>query len=123
MSDTPLPAEPLTFEQKLAKSTQLKTVTYDPTKQVLSVIFQGSPGWVYDYAGVKPSDWAAFQKADSLGSHHHYAIKGKFPFTKRLAPIAQPIDPPGDAVAREAAAKAAKTTGANTAGQGPADGE
>ena len=100
------PVAPKTFEEKLANSTQLKHVSYDEAKQELHVIFSSSPGWLYVYSNFTPADWAKFQAADSLGSHHHYAVKGKFAFDKRLAPIAQPVDSPGDAVAREAAAKA-----------------
>lgn len=40
-------------------------------------------GGTYDYAGVTPEQYHAFVNAESVGSHFHNHIRGKFEVAKR----------------------------------------
>lgn len=61
--------------RKPVKSSNLKSVGYDPTSKTLEVEFQG--GAVHQYAGVPPEKHAALMKAKSVGSHFHKHIRDR----------------------------------------------
>jgi hypothetical protein len=59
---------------------------YDAATKVLEIAFAsrklGEPDKIYHYADFKAEDWAAFQAAESKGSHFLKVIKPKFSCTK-----------------------------------------
>lgn len=77
-------AQPLTFEEKIAKSSQVNSVTYDAHAKVMSVIFKNTPGFRYDYADFGPAKWAELQAAESIGSYLYRnvtrPIDGQLPY-------------------------------------------
>lgn len=61
-------ATPLSLADKVAKSSQVCFVDYDPAKQEMAVIFRGSPGRKYIYKAYPPDAWLALKNAESIGS-------------------------------------------------------
>ena len=87
-------APPLTFAEKIAKSSQVDSVTYDPDKQILSVIFKRTPA-IYDYQQFPPAKWAELQAAESIGSYLYRNVtrpnaEGRVPYTFIKTSIARP---------------------------------
>lgn len=76
------PSRALTFDEKVASSSQVKRVRYLPELRKLQVVFKSSPQWCYTYLDFRQAAWEAFQAAESLGSH---LIKN---VTRRPAPLA-----------------------------------
>lgn len=75
-------ATPIPFADKIAKSSQVLNISYDPKKLELAVVFQGGPA-VYAYQDVPPELWEELQAADSIGSFlHHKVKKAAFRFVK-----------------------------------------
>lgn len=68
MSDTAAAAAPLTFFQKVEKSSQVRYCVYNPATHELAVIFRGTPGKMYLYANFPRNMWEEMKAADSLGS-------------------------------------------------------
>ena len=79
-----MPTVPLTP----VESSQLEAYGYDPESQTLAVRFKGKgdrPGSLYHYQNFTPDDWAAFQAAESKGSHFIRTIKpavDRWPYTR-----------------------------------------
>lgn len=83
-------AAPLTFEQKIEKSSQVRSVTYDADKRIMSVIFKdqkdaaAAPKFMYEYMDFPPEKWAELQAADSIGSYLYRnvtrPINGELPY-------------------------------------------
>lgn len=70
------------FEFKPVKSSQFKSVAYDPTTKKMRINFGKS---TYEYSNVEPKDHADFMAAPSLGSHFAANFKKnteKFPFAR-----------------------------------------
>ncbi len=61
------------------KSSQIESIGH--SGDTLAVRFKHG-GTLYHYHGVSASDFAALQKAESIGSHLGKHIKPKFKFTK-----------------------------------------
>lgn len=57
------------------KSSNLKSIGYDPAKKLLEVEF-GSGG-VFQYSGVTAQQHAALMRAKSIGSHFHAHIRSR----------------------------------------------
>jgi hypothetical protein len=55
------------------KSSNIKSVGYDPASQTLEVEF--ASGGVHQYAGVSTAQHAALLKAKSIGQHFHREIR------------------------------------------------
>ena len=68
------------MERKSVTSSNVKSVGYDPEKQLLEVEFAG--GGVYQYENVSPDAHKAMMAAKSIGSHVHAHIKPKHKFKK-----------------------------------------
>lgn len=68
------------MERKPVKSSNIKSVGYDPATKRMHVEFSG--GGVYDYEGVEPDDHASFVHDSSQGSHFSRHIRGKFKHKK-----------------------------------------
>jgi hypothetical protein len=70
----------------VVSKTGMTGIGYDAASKVLEIAFAsrkpGEPDKVYHYAEFTPEDWAAFQAAESKGSHFLRAIKPKFACTK-----------------------------------------
>jgi len=69
--------------RKPVKSSQIKSVGYEPSSKMLEVEFAN--GAVYRYHGVEDHDHHAFVNAPSIGSHFHAQIKGKHKHEKVTA--------------------------------------
>lgn len=64
------------------KSSQVESVGFDPATNTLAVKFIRTPS-IYHYHDVTAEQFAALQKADSIGSHvHRTYVKTKHKFTK-----------------------------------------
>jgi hypothetical protein len=59
---------------------QIARLGYNPNTQVLHIHFV--KGGIYSYENVSPEEWIQFKDSESMGSHFHSHIKGKFPSTK-----------------------------------------
>jgi hypothetical protein len=57
------------------KSSNIKSVGYDPESQVMHVEFLS--GSKHAYHGVAPAQHSAMMEASSIGSHFHVHIKSK----------------------------------------------
>lgn len=77
-------AKPLTFAEKIAKSSQILTCRYHAADKKLFVTFKGSPANLYTYTPFPPELWAAMQRADSLGSFMARHVKGRFVCVKSV---------------------------------------
>lgn len=79
MSDAaPAPA-PLTFLQKVEKSSQVCYCNYNPATFELSVIFRGSPGKLYLYSDFPAAIWDELKAAESLGSFLYRRVTRPLP--------------------------------------------
>jgi len=81
------------FEGRVAKSSQIRSVKYDITARVLSVVFRGT-AQRYDYEDFPPEKWAELQAADSIGSYIYHNVTGPrgtqtppYKFTKTAIPL------------------------------------
>jgi len=68
-------------------SSQIKAIGHDPATNTLAIQFASKkgPGSVYHYSGFTAEQFAAFKKAESIGSHFGKHIKpagDKHPFVK-----------------------------------------
>ena len=65
------------------KSSQIKSIGYDPSSQTLAVEFHS--GGVYHYSGIHPEKYDFLMKAESIGKHFSAHIKNKkdHPFSKQ----------------------------------------
>jgi KTSC domain len=70
----PLPADPV-------KSSNVKSIAYDPEKHLLQVAFHS--GATYDYLGVPPAVHAQLMVAPSKGSFVREAVATRFRAIKR----------------------------------------
>lgn len=75
------------MERKAVVSkTGMTGYAYDAATKVLEIAFAsrkpGEPDKVYHYAEFTAEDWAAFQAAESKGSHFLKVVKPKFKCTK-----------------------------------------
>jgi KTSC domain len=70
----------------VVSKTGMTGYAYDAATKVLEIAFAsrkpGEPDKVYHYAEFTAEDWAAFQAAESKGSHFLKTIKPKFACTK-----------------------------------------
>lgn len=69
------------MERQQVKSSQIKSVGYDPAAKVLEIEFLGrndKPGSVYRYEGFTAEDWGAFRQATSIGSYFAKNIRPYF---------------------------------------------
>lgn len=69
------------------RSSQIHAIGHDASTGTMAVQFKGrggSPGSIYHYDGVSPEQFAAFHKADSIGSHFgtHFKSNEAHPFKK-----------------------------------------
>lgn len=73
------------------ESSRLQAIGYNPDTQTLAIQF--SPASVYHYANFTAEDWAAFQAAESKGSHFIKNIqnaKDKYPYVKIPLTVEEP---------------------------------
>ncbi len=68
------------MEHKPVKSSNIDSIAYDPDTSEMQVRFRG--GGTYSYAKVPQTVVDGLMNADSVGSHFHQHIKGKYDFTK-----------------------------------------
>jgi hypothetical protein len=68
------------MNMKKVKSFTIDSVGHNPDTNTLRVRFLN--GVEYDYANVNAEQHAAFIGAESVGSHFHANIKGKFEHSK-----------------------------------------
>ena len=73
------------------QSSQIHSIGHDPETNTMQVRFlagrgeQRGPGALYQYTGVSAEDFAAFEKAESKGSHFGKVFKpaqDRYPFTR-----------------------------------------
>ncbi len=73
------------------QSSQIHAIGYDPETGTMQVQFlrgsgeQRGPGALYQYTGVSAEDFAAFEKAESKGSHFKQVFRGapdRYPYSK-----------------------------------------
>lgn len=77
----PVPEHPPTMGAPIAvTSSNVATVAYDASRQVLRVAFTN--GSIYDYAGVPEAEADALVAAESVGRHLAHHIKPRFPATR-----------------------------------------
>lgn len=76
MSHTP--SEARSIERLPIDSSNLKTVGYDPARQILAIEFLSS-GQVLHYDGFPPEKFEQFGQAVSRGRFYAKEIKGKYP--------------------------------------------
>lgn len=75
--------KPITFEQRLARSSQVLMAAYIEKTKELSVVFLGGRPISYVYQDVPQALWDEMQKADSIGSFIYHKLKnGGFKFEK-----------------------------------------
>ena len=86
---------PLTFPEKVAKSSQVRFVQYDPHARQLHVVFKRTPA-LYVYSDFGPDAWTALQQAESIGSHlHHHVtrpIDGALPYQFEKRPLPKELE-------------------------------
>lgn len=61
-------------------SSNLKSVGYDPHRQLLEIEFHD--GSVYQYDAVPPSIYEGLMAAASHGSYHHAHIRGRYTYRR-----------------------------------------
>lgn len=66
------------------KSSQIKSVGYDPDEMQMHVEFNG--GDVYEYSNVTPNDHRRLTTASSVGQHFHQHVKNQPRFNARKLP-------------------------------------
>ncbi|WP_207000888.1 KTSC domain-containing protein [Trinickia mobilis] len=83
-----MPAAPSIALTKV-DSTQIDSIGHDPATQTLAIRFKnrstGAPTSLYHYSNFTAEDFAAFEAAESKGSHFGKHIKvfdKKYPYTK-----------------------------------------
>ena len=73
------------------QSSQIHSIGHDPETGTMQIRFlsgrgeQRGPGALYSYSGVSAEDFAAFEKAESKGSHFGKVFKpaaDRFPFSR-----------------------------------------
>lgn len=80
---------PLTFAQKIEKSTQIASAAYDAEKRELTVSFKNGTPALYTYKDVPADVWERMQGAESIGSFFHHEVKKRgFQFDRRALPQA-----------------------------------
>jgi hypothetical protein len=62
------------------RSSNIRSVGYDPVSQTLEVEFHS--GSIYQYSGVPETIYQGFMCAASKGSYFHAHVKGRYPYTK-----------------------------------------
>lgn len=62
------------------ESSQIAAYGYEPEAREMQVEF--TRGGTYRYRDVPQETFEAFLRAESKGSFHYHAIRGKFPFEK-----------------------------------------
>lgn len=78
--------------RKPVQSSNVKSIGYDSVGRVLEVEFHN--GGVYHYQDVDPEDHKRLMAAQSVGSHLHTHIKGRFESVKHR-PSSERIDDEG----------------------------
>jgi hypothetical protein len=76
-------AATLSIPMQPVQSSQIAAIGHDAGSGTLRVQFHGS-GATYDYDGVTPGTFAAFQQSESKGKFFGAHVKGKFTY-RRLA--------------------------------------
>ena len=61
---------------KKVKSSNIDTIHYEPSDKRLEVTFKS--GGTYHYQGVSQAEYDALENAESVGSHLHKHIKGRY---------------------------------------------
>ncbi len=84
----------LTIALTPVESSQIEAIGHDAASNILAIRFKsrgnGQPGPLYHYAGFTADDFAAFQAAESVGSHFYRTIKpfpDKYPYTRIAEPV------------------------------------
>lgn len=72
------------IDLKDVKSSQVKSIGYDPATKTLAVSFTRGSGAIYHYPNVEQETYDAFAKAESVGNFFGQHIKS-LPFTKYAA--------------------------------------
>jgi hypothetical protein len=62
------------------QSSNLRSVSYDPTSQTLEIEFHS--GGIYQYSGVPAHVHGGLITASSKGSYFHQNIKDRYPYRK-----------------------------------------
>ncbi len=60
------------------RSSDIRSVGYDPASRTLEVEFNS--GGVYQYSDVPETVYQDFMRATSKGSYFHHHIKGRYPY-------------------------------------------
>jgi len=69
--------ENLTMDRVPVRSSNIRSVGYDPATRTLELEFHS--GGLYRYSGVPESIYEDFMQAVSKGAYFHDHIKGRFP--------------------------------------------
>lgn len=70
----------MVMKRTSVSSSNLRSVGYDPAKNILEIEFHG--GRVYQYTGVPRSIYNGLMGASSHGKYFHRRIKGRYPYTQ-----------------------------------------
>jgi hypothetical protein len=62
------------------KSSSIEAIAHDPVKRMMTVKFTN--GGTYRYEGVTAAQHAQLMRADSIGTHFHKHVRGKFKAAK-----------------------------------------
>lgn len=76
------------FDMKPVKSSQIKSIGYDATAKKLAVHFINGDN-TYHYEKVDQKTFDALSSAESVGSHFHSHIRGKFKHQLQAKPKAK----------------------------------
>lgn len=68
------------MNRELVRSSNLRSVGYDPASKVLEIEFQD--GSVYQYSGVPATEHSGLMAAPSKGSYFHQHIKDRYLYRK-----------------------------------------
>lgn len=68
------------MERTFVKSSQIRSVGYEPSSKTLEVEFHG--GGIYQYNNVPSEKHSSLVGAPSAGTYFHSQIKGKHPHKK-----------------------------------------
>jgi hypothetical protein len=69
------------------KSTNIRSLGYDPLTKAMEVTFHGSDDAVYTYQNISPMMYAELMNAESIGEWFHNQIKAhknSYPFMKSM---------------------------------------
>ena len=69
--------ESLNMDRTSVRSSNIRSVGYDPTLRTLEVEFHSSG--LYQYSGVPETIYQGLMRAASKGSYFHDHIKGRYP--------------------------------------------